>query len=201
MCGINWKGEGTYTSVGIEAISGALRVNASLTNFNLRSNSIGAEGGKALAGALRVNASLTSLDLSDNFVGDAGGKAIFEALTVNASLTSLDLYWNNLGPKGGEALAEALAVNASLTVVNLLCNYLDSESATALASISKEKGISLCGIAPEQTEADFSHWELQPPDAILVAADLAVRASLTRVLAFHIWSPDCVSVSEISSAC
>ena len=64
---------------------------------------------------------------------------------------------------------------------------LDTESATTLATVAKEKGVSLCGIKPEQTEADFSSqktgYYMQPADAILLTADLAVRASLTSVRA------------------
>ena len=67
-------------------------------------------------------------------------------------------------------------------------NELDTESATTLATVAKEKGISLCGIKPEQTEADFtpsknSYNYLKPADAILLTADLAVRGSLTSVRA------------------
>ena len=65
--------------------------------------------------------------------------------------------------------------------------YLDRpESATMLANIAKEKGISLCGITPEQTEADFrpsenNYRSMKPVDAILLTADLAVGGSMTRL--------------------
>ena len=57
---------------------------------------------------------------------------------------------------------------------------LDTETATMLASVAKEKGISLCGIKPEQTEADFApsknnYKQMKPDDAILLTADLGVR--------------------------
>ena len=64
------------------------------------------------------------------------------------------------------------------------CNQLDTESATMLANSAKEKGISLCGIAPGQTEANLQGSlgkRMGPADAILLTADLAVRASLTSV--------------------
>ena len=73
-----------------------------------------------------------------------------------------------------------LVVNAELTSVTLLRNNLDTESATMLATIAKEKGISLCGIAPGQTEANFCALGLGSVDAILVASDLFVRAELTE---------------------
>ena len=75
----------------------------------------------------------------------------------------------------------SLFVSAELTSVTLLRNDLDTDSATMLATIAKEKGISLCGIAPEQTEANFAYQHLGSADGILVASDLFVRASLTRL--------------------
>ena len=87
--------------------------------------------------------------------------------------------------EGITAIADALRVTASLTVTDMRYNNLDTESATMLANVAKEKGISLCGITPEQTEADFNCYKtgmyMQPADAILLTADLAVRASLTEV--------------------
>ncbi len=53
-----------------------------------------------------------------------------------------------------------------------------------LATIAKEKGISLCGIKAEQTEANLQGSYpnfMKPADAILLTADLAVRASLTEL--------------------
>ena len=100
------------------------------------------------------------------------------------SLPQLNLSSNRLGPEGANALAESLKVNASLTSVNLLRNGLDTESANSLASVAKGKGVSLCGISHDQTEANFNNVGLTPIDAILVANDLCVRTSLTEVLAF-----------------
>jgi hypothetical protein len=75
--------------------------------------------------------------------------------------------------------------SASLTVTDMRYNKLDTESATMLANVAKEKGISLCGIVPGQTEADFSSsttmYYMRPADAILLTADLAARGSLTSV--------------------
>ena len=142
---------------------------------------IRSEGVKPLAKALEVNASLTSLDLGWNQISPEGGTAVAEALKVNASLTSLDIYDTQIGNEGAKSLADALRVNASLTTANLLRNNLDAESAALLASAAKERRVSLCGIAPDQTKANFRGWGLTPVDAILVAHDLYVRASLTSL--------------------
>ena len=101
-------------------------------------------------------------------------------------LTSLDLSKNQLDAEAAKVLGETVTVTPSLTVTDMRYNNLDTESATMLANIAKEKSISLCGITPGQTEADFTpsknHYdEMKPADAILLTADLAVIPSLTSV--------------------
>ena len=104
------------------------------------------------------------LDLSDNKIG-----GYYE----NDNFVST--------PEGPKAIADALLINASLTVTDMRFNQLDTESATMLATIAKEKSISLCGIVPGQTEANFQEQGLRSADAILVASDLFVRAELTKI--------------------
>ena len=89
-----------------------------------------------------------------------------------------------LGDEGVTALGEALKVNASLTSCNVLRNEMDVAAATSLVEAVKEKNISLCGITPDQTTANFTHKGLKPPDAILLSSDLSkagVSASLTSL--------------------
>ena len=74
-----------------------------------------------------------------------------------------------------------MGVRGSLSSANLLKNHFDVETATTLAEMSKEKKISLCGIAPDQTEANFSWSNMQPADFILITASLEFRGSLTSV--------------------
>ena len=89
--------------------------------------------------------------------------------------------------EGITSIANALKVTPSLTVTDMRRNDFDTESATMLVSIAKDKGISLCGITPDQTEANLSSSGTGPADAILLTAylltyaDLAVTASLTLV--------------------
>ena len=153
------------------------------------------DGIKAIADAIRVMASITfigkdSLNLKDNSLGNEGWGAIFAAVCDSriSKITSIDASGERIGPEGAMLIGQALrsSVNASITVVDLRFNKLDSESATILANIAKEKKISLCGIKPEQTEADFTpsnngYNAMQSADAILLTADLTVRASLTSV--------------------
>ena len=62
-----------------------------------------------------------------------------------------------------------------LAAVNLLDAGIDAEVATRLATISREVELSLCGIAPDQTEADFKEKGLKATEAILIAASLEFR--------------------------
>ena len=43
----------------------------------------------------------------------------------------------------------------------------------------------LCGLKPDQAEADFQYWGLTPQDAKLLAPEILVHASLTKVLVSH----------------
>lgn len=74
-----------------EALSGALKINSSLTNLDLRCNQIGASGARALSDALEINTTLTKLDLSDNAIGASGARFLSKAIKINASLTTLNL--------------------------------------------------------------------------------------------------------------
>ena len=88
---------GKIDPLGAEALSGALKVNSSLTNLDLRSSQIGASGAKVLSDALEVNTTLTKLDLSGNNIGASGTQFLSKALKINASLTSLNLSCNKIG--------------------------------------------------------------------------------------------------------
>ena len=86
------------------------------------------------------------------------------------------------------------SATTALKVANILENRFDIQSAHMLADVARQKGISLCGIEPDQTTADFNglgerHGErgpqfLSPSDAILLASDLSqagVTAAITEV--------------------
>jgi ankyrin repeat protein len=83
---------------------------------------------------------------------------------------------------GREAIAHALLDRGAK--VDALKKGLNIESATMLAKIGTEKGIMVSGIKCDQTTADFSNQNLNPPDAILLASDLSqavVTGALTSI--------------------
>jgi hypothetical protein len=52
LCGLNYRGEGTYTAEGITAIANALKVTSSMTHLDVRVNSLGEEGKTVLRKAI-----------------------------------------------------------------------------------------------------------------------------------------------------
>ena len=83
--------------------------------------------------------------------------------------------------EGIKAIADSIAVAPSVTECNLRGNGLNEDSAKKLAKIGTEKRITLFGIKHGQAEADFSGQSLGSVDAILIANDLAVTPSLTKI--------------------
>ena len=68
--------------------------------------------------------------------------------------------------------------NSPLTSVNLLKNNLGDGAAAVIAAAEQNGKIkTLCGIKPDQTEADFSHG-LKAADAQLLAFDLKFSSPL-----------------------
>jgi Ran GTPase-activating protein (RanGAP) involved in mRNA processing and transport len=176
--------------IGVEGamvVAGLIPGMGSLATLHLWGNHLGPSGATAIAPVLAAHDSLTSIDMSINGFGPEGAESIADAVRVNRSLTKMDVTANSIGPVGAKALASALAVNCSLTVTDFRYNNLDTESATMLATIAKERKISICGITPGQTVADlqgaFPNY-MNAGDAILLTADLAIRDDLLSVRAW-----------------
>jgi len=105
LCGIDWRGQGTYNPSGIMAIAKALEVNAVLTNLDLSSNQ------------------LCGVWLNVNMYGGQQGTydalgitAIAEALKVNRVLTRLNLQLNDLDNTAKDALRAAKSAPLELVL-------------------------------------------------------------------------------------
>ena len=73
-------------------------------------------------------------------------------------------------------------VSTPLTSVNLLNNDIGTAAADIVRAAEQHGKIqTLCGIKPDQKEADFSGKGLKAADAILLAYDLKVNTPLTSV--------------------
>ena len=66
---------------------------------------------------------------------------------------------------------------------SILNNSLGEESANAIVNVAKEKPqiVTLCGLKPDQTEADLSNRNLGVGDAILLAFDLSKNSVLVKL--------------------
>ena len=65
----------------------------------------------------------------------------------------------------------------------MLCNGLGDKGANAIVNVAKDKPqiMTLCGLNPDQTEADFSDRGLGVGDAILLAFDLSKNSVLVKL--------------------
>ena len=88
----------------------------------------------------------------------------------------------SIGVHGAIVLADLLKVSSPLTSVNLLRNDIGDGAAAVIAAAEQNGKIkTLCGIKPDQTEANFSQWGLKPADAQLLAFDLKFSSPLVSV--------------------
>ena len=73
--------------------------------------------------------------------------------------------------------------SAPLTSVNLLGNGIGEAAADIVRAAEQHGKIqTLCGIKPDQEKADFSRQSLKPADAVLLAYDIKVNASLKTLI-------------------
>ena len=179
------------TSLGAEALAGALKTNRSLTYLSLEDSDISCSA-TALAEAIRLNRTLTHLNLSGNDISDLGTEVICKALQSNHVMTHLILDGNTIGNSGAVALAEALKspatqlsyldlqrchittfgveilagalqTNRSLTHLNLASSRISS-SATALAEALQ--------LNRTLTHLDLSDNQISDTEAIQLAQTL-----------------------------
>ena len=73
-------------------------------------------------------------------------------------------------------------VSAPLTSVNLLRNDIGEAAADVVRAAEQHGKIqTLCGIKPDQKEANFSNQGLKAADAVLLAYDIKVNTPLTKL--------------------
>ena len=68
-------------------------------------------------------------------------------------------------------------------VCSLLKNNLGKKDANSIVKVAKDKPqlLTLCGLKPDQTSADFSNQNLQVGDAILLAFELKRNSVLVEL--------------------
>ena len=158
LCGIDEDGRGTYTADGI----------------------------KAIAESISVSPAVTSIDVGLNVIGRAASLELLAAMK-GKSMVNIGMAGCSLGVEGSKVVAEMISVMPSITSVSLLGNYFDIETATMLLQMKEghAKLKTLCGLTHEDYQIlDYQRKGLGPGDAMLLAPELQVMPSLTKVLAF-----------------
>ena len=84
---------------------------------------------------------------------------------------------------GIKAIADSIAVTPSLTSINLLNSWLDTKAASVLLKVKEKKPMlrTLCGLTHAETGLDYRDQGLMAADAMLLAPEISVMASLTSV--------------------
>ena len=146
-----------------------IKDNTSLTELDLRTNSIAGESADRLAAAVLESPSLLK----------------FSAMPIaelrKNEVKELDVWGVGLGPTEGRVLASVLKECSSLEAANLLANCFDEEATTMLLALkdASETLSTLCGLKSDQPSAHFK--ELSPTCARLLAADLVTSTSVTQL--------------------
>ena len=154
LCGIDEDGRGTYTADGI----------------------------KAIAESISVSPAVTSIDVGLNGIGRAASLELLAAMK-GKSMVNIGMAGCSLGVEGSKVVAEMISVMPSITSVSLLGNYFDIETATMLLHIKEghAKLKTLCGLTHEDYQIlDYQRKGLGPGDAMLLAPELQVMASVTQ---------------------
>ena len=133
------RGEGTII------LCDALREStvSKVEELSLYDNGIGPDGAKAIAALCTVCASLTECNLRMNSLGVEGWTIIFNALrdSPTSKITTCDLSYEHLGPEIAKPLAEYISVTASLTKILVSYNSLGDEGTTILCDALRESKV------------------------------------------------------------
>jgi hypothetical protein len=149
---------------GAMALAALVTQNRTLTFLGLEWNGVGMleTGVQALCKALATNTSITEVDLRNNSIGPSGGAAIGAMLSSNTAIRRLDLRWNNLGVNGGRALAAALENNRHVLELEISGNKLTEDSLRQIELLlrrnrGEDVGSAATPATPSHPPASSSH--------------------------------------------
>ena len=124
---------------GAKAVAELVSVIASLTECNLRKNSLGVEGWTIIFNALRDSptSKITTWDLSNERLGPEIAKPLAEYISVSASVTKIFVGWNRLRDEGTIILCDALRESTVSKVeeLSLHNNDIGRHGAKAIAAL------------------------------------------------------------------
>jgi hypothetical protein len=150
--------------------------------------------GKMILQAFSAGLSDTALSVV-NVMGNRTGKETLEMIArtipnlislcgIADDTTEVDFNGLNMNADEVAILASELKQNkGALSVVNVLRNDISTKQREELINIMETKDhlTSLCGIRPDQEEANFSFQELRACDAILITNDILKNGRLLHL--------------------
>eukprot|EP00854_Cymbomonas_tetramitiformis_P014339 gene14339-biopygen14780 len=171
LCGVDFRGRGTYDASGIKALANALAFNTSLGTLNLLRNNLGDTGRAAILAVLERSDTLTSVcgispnatefDLSLNDLRLENVKLLAGELVFNGSLNTLNVRNTHITGKFARQLAEAVLAHPSMKVFNKI----------AMQDMRDD----------ELTELDLSEQNVGVPGALVLSKLLVSNGSLSTL--------------------
>jgi Ran GTPase-activating protein (RanGAP) involved in mRNA processing and transport len=140
-----------------------------LVKLNIKGNNIEDEGKTAIGLSVRDSGTIKFLECDE--------------WAVLEDTTTLDVSHKKLLKADAILLAGVLHNNTTVEIVNVLGNNIGSEQAYTLIGlmVSRDHLVSLCGLRKDAESADFSGVGLKPTDALLIAADIPSKESMTQL--------------------
>jgi hypothetical protein len=104
-------------------------------------------------------------------------------------LTQLDVGGKSLGVEGAVVLSHYLKSDLAeaLSIVNIMGNGIGKARLLELQEIANSTTnlVSLCGIADDATEADFSNLVMDGADTVILAAELPAKVAMKTLIISH----------------
>ena len=123
----------------MQPLANALCVHASVTECNLRDNSLGVEGWTTVFDALRDSptSKITTWNLSGELLGPGIAKPLANYISVTTSVTKMLVGYNKLGDEGTTILCDALRESTMSKVqeLGLNNNFIGPDGAKAIAAL------------------------------------------------------------------
>jgi len=129
-----------------------------ISDLELKGNSIGGAGLTSLANAIRHTYNLRTISLGWNNLGhsDSGLQAFFSALTENRSVEKIDLNNNEIGPEIGQYVSSCLKSNSTLHTIDLKWNRMGNVGAKAIIKgLNVNKTLQILELAGNKVSEDL----------------------------------------------
>ena len=121
-----------FTASGLEALTGALRQNKTVTEVYLENCGLDDACALLLAQILPSTRHIGVLSLGDNRISDSGAEALATALARPHRMATIALDGNAIGDLGGAALGRMLEANPTVINVELRNNAMTSQGTLAI---------------------------------------------------------------------